>query len=96
MPTIYKPKNRRPTEKRQERQDIYQSETWRRLRNSYLMEHPLCEICQEKGIIEPAVDIHHKDSFLNYKGLQRLDRAYDYNNLQALCKRCHQEIHNKH
>lgn len=57
------------------------------------MNNPLCEVCLQKGIIKPAVDIHHKDSFLNYEGLKRIEVAYDYENLMALCKECHSAIH---
>lgn len=97
MPTLYKPKKQNDSnEKRKERQNIYQTARWKNLRKSYLMEHPLCEICLNNGITKFAVDVHHKDSFLNYRGLSRLDKAFDYNNLQALCKECHQLIHNKH
>lgn len=59
-----------------------------------MMEHPICEICLSKGVITPAIDIHHKDSFLNYRGMKRIEKAYDYNNLMSLCKECHQRIHN--
>lgn len=43
-------------------------------------------MCLAKGIITPAVDVHHKDSFLNYEGSTRLYKAYDYSNLLSVCK----------
>lgn len=79
--------------KEEDRKKIYLSKRWRQLRESKLMNNPLCEICLQKGIIKPAIDIHHIDSFLNYEGLKRIEVAYNYNNLLALCKECHSEIH---
>lgn len=76
-----------------ERQSIYQTKRWKLLRKSYLLKHPLCEICLAKGIIEPAVDIHHKDSFLNYYGDRRIEAAFNPSNLMALCKQCHSKLH---
>jgi len=50
----------------------------------YLAEHPLCEDCEAKGQISAAVDVHHiRDRRDNP------DLALDYDNLQALCKPCH-------
>ena len=63
------------------------------LRLSYLMQHPLCEVCLSKGIVKAAIDVHHKDSFLNYFGDKRIEVAYNYDNLLAFCKQCHADIH---
>lgn len=78
---------------RQERQQIYTSAKWLKLREAKLMNNPLCELCLEKGIITPAIDIHHRDSFMNYQGVMRLYKAYDYSNLLSLCKECHSALH---
>ena len=94
MPTLQKPsKQKSRTFKREDRQKIYQSTKWKKLREVKLMNDPLCEICLSKGIIKPAVDIHHIDSFMNYTGNRRLETAYNYNNLKSLCKECHSELH---
>lgn len=61
--------------------------------DSYIMRHPYCERCLEKGLYVPAVDVHHIDSFTNYDGMMMLEKAYDPRNLMALCKKCHTEIH---
>lgn len=78
---------------KEQRTDIYQSKQWKELRQSYIMQHPLCEICLALGKTTPAEDIHHKDSFTNYSGNMRLKVAYDYNNLIALCKQHHSYLH---
>ena len=57
------------------------------------MEQPLCEICLLNGVISPAEDVHHKDSFMNYEGLDKTQKAYDYNNLLSVCKKCHSYLH---
>ena len=99
MPTIYKPKKcKRPNVidlKRKERQKIYQDVRWQRLRVAYLADHPLCEECLANGITREAVDVHHVVSFMSAEGVERIELALNYANLRALCKECHQALHNK-
>ncbi|WP_321426425.1 HNH endonuclease [uncultured Bacteroides sp.] len=38
--------------------------------------------------------MHHIQSFMNYEGLKRREMAFNYNNLQSICKECHQKEHN--
>lgn len=98
MPTINKQQKKRKNESSldEERKKIYQSERWRRLRAIKFAANPLCEICQKKGIATPTEDIHHIISFVGVDDTDRRYRlAYDYDNLMSLCKKCHQEIHNK-
>ncbi|NLI35650.1 MAG: HNH endonuclease [Bacteroidales bacterium] len=99
MPTIYKPKRRQERtgdNYYQERRKIYNSERWQRLRTWKLANNPLCEMCLKKGIITPTEDIHHIVSFMTTTDrLERYRLAYDMDNLMSLCKRCHQELHNK-
>lgn len=78
---------------RRDRQKVYHSAKWRRLANAYLAAHPLCEMCAQKGINRLAVDVHHRVSFTRFTGLERMEMAYNPNNLMALCKECHAEIH---
>lgn len=95
MPTIYKPKKKENrTIQKSERMKIYNSARWRELRTIKLINNPLCERCEKKGLTVAAEDIHHIDSFTKYEGNQRLYVAYDYNNLESLCKKCHQLEHN--
>ena len=59
---------------------------WRTFRAGYLAEYPFCVTCKAKGVITPASVLHH---------IQPLDvapaRRLDPTNLQALCRRCHEE-----
>lgn len=83
---------RTETDIRKLRQTAYQNTAWRKERDNYLREHPLCEKCLEKGKITPAQDIHHKKSpFKN--GEINWNLLYDVNNLMSLCKECHGNIH---
>lgn len=95
MPYLKKPTKKEPKRiiKREDRQAIYQSQRWKALRLAKLAEQPLCEVCLQKDKVTPAIDVHHKDSFLNYEGLQRLTKAYDYTNLLSVCKECHSYLH---
>lgn len=103
MPTIYKPKKKKVTnnqafyqQRRKERQKIYNTDRWRKLRLNYLSQHPLCEECLKRGIIKSAQDIHHVISFMTTDDMcEREKLAFDSSNLQALCRDCHCEKHNK-
>lgn len=102
MPTIYKPKKKKVNnqafyqQRRRERQKIYNTDRWRKLRLNYLSQHPLCEECLKKGIIKSAQDIHHVISFMITDDMCERERlAFDSSNLQALCRDCHCEKHNK-
>lgn len=81
---------------RRDRQKVYHSAMWRRLSNAYLAAHPLCERCAEHGVVTLAVDVHHKVSFTRFTGLERMAMAYNPDNLMALCKECHANIHLHH
>lgn len=82
--------------KREERNEIYYSSRWRKLRLSHLLDHPLCELCQKEGKIVPAIDVHHIISFMSTNDpLKRLFLAYNPDNLMSLCKKCHQLLHNE-
>lgn len=102
MPTIYRPKKRSSTEGNaytEARRKVYQTKRWARLRSAKFAADPLCELClrKEPPVIRPAEDVHHIVSFMTVTDpLKRKTLAYDYENLQSLCKECHQKIHNSH
>lgn len=65
---------------------LYNSTWWRKTRKAILMEHPLCQICEENGKIKFAEHIHHKKEFLS--GVTEEEREklfYDLNNLIPVC-----------
>lgn len=80
--------------KRKERQKIYSTTRWRRLRLLKLNNSPLCEVCTSEGRITTATEVHHIISFTDF--VEQSDReryAFDYDNLQSICKQCHQKEH---
>lgn len=64
----------------------YSGRRWRKLRELFLMDHPLCVdpfgLHGERPV--PATEVHHK-----IPRRQRPDLAYDEENLEGLCKPCH-------
>lgn len=106
MPTITTLKDLRkpkPKEEKQERnqtemrilrQKAYQNKKWRKLRETYMHQHPLCEECLKVGKVTAAVDVHHvKSPFHNPEGQINWDLLLDENNLKSLCKDCHGKLH---
>ena len=97
MPYLKKQKTQRVKQIRTDtytkRRKVYQTERWKRLRLGKLHSHPTCEICDARGIISLAVDVHHADSVTNYDGEMLLYKAYDADNLVSLCKECHSWLH---
>lgn len=61
---------------------------WKRVRDSYVKEHPFCEECFKRGIIVPVEEVHH---------IKPLSEGGNHNksNLISLCKSCHARIHAK-
>ena len=103
MPTINRnritcqPNAKKVSERRVNRQKYYQKTAWRKLRDWYIREHPLCERCSTEQRPIMATEVHHKKSpFSN--GLSEQEREallLDPENLEALCADCHKEEHNK-
>ena len=72
---------------------FYTTQAWRKCRRSFLTErHNLCEICLAKGLIVPAVHVHHK-VHLTPENLNDPAITLNHENLMALCEECHQEQH---
>ena len=59
---------------------------WKRIRDSYVKQHPFCELCYEKGVLVEVEEVHHKIP-LSEGG------THDRENLISLCKSCHARIH---
>jgi 5-methylcytosine-specific restriction protein A len=61
------------------------SRTWKRIRDRYIKEHPLCEMCQKEDKLTLAEEVHHVVP-LSKGGTHATE------NLMALCTRCHSAI----
>lgn len=96
MTFINLPKKKRTVKndtRKKERQDVYNTMQWRDLRLIKLEKDPLCEECLLKEKVVVATEVHHKDSFMKYYDTKRVEKAYDIENLESLCRECHQNKH---
>lgn len=83
-----------PTEKATMASSLYNTEMWRRLRKSCLMETPECVMCTLFDRVKLADCVHHIDEISKADNpLEAKDRAFDSNNLMSLCSDCHNRIH---
>ena len=72
---------------------FYTTQAWRKARDAVLKEHGgLCQICMSKGLIEPAVHVHHR-IHLTAENINDPHITLDRSNLMALCEACHSEQH---
>ncbi|SKC57898.1 5-methylcytosine-specific restriction enzyme A [Maledivibacter halophilus] len=70
--------------KQSKHKKLYNSTRWQDLRRYRLNTQPLCVECLKKNRITPATVVDH---IKPHKGNENL--FYDFNNLQSLCKSCH-------
>lgn len=95
MPTINKPKKKSTYVKHTVTSKAYNSD-WKKLRDSYLMISPLCEMCLLEDKTTPTEEIHHVKPLSTAKDeLEMMELLLDSNNLMALCKNHHHQIHNE-
>lgn len=71
--------------------EFYASNEWRKLRNKYFNEIVVCEVCLESGRIVIGEIVHHKD----YEVREDFSKRFDWDNLQLVCRKCHNRIHNE-
>lgn len=58
--------------------------TWRKYREGFLIENPVCVKCAEVGRVRKSTVVDH---IIPHKGNMKL--FWDRSNHQALCKQCH-------
>lgn len=63
---------------------VYATRAWQRLRLEQLRTEPLCRYCTELGLTVAATEVDH---IRPHRGDR--DLAFDPENLQSLCKPCH-------
>lgn len=72
---------------------FYRSRIWERCRKEYAKSvGGLCERCYAKGLIVPGVIVHHK-IHLNQDNYKDPNIALNFDNLELLCHKCHDDIH---
>lgn len=98
MAIIYlPPKKKKNYKKHSDKQKfitkLYNSQRWQKLRNSYIMEHPLCERCLQYDKINYSTEVHHvKPISTGLSEIDMIELCYN-GELMALCTQCHHDIH---
>ena len=81
---------RRQYDKYERAPDVHKKygRAWKRIRDRYALEHPLCEKCLDEGRVTLMDEVHH---------LLPVSRGgtHDRSNLMALCRSCHNRIHHE-
>ncbi len=76
---------------------LMNSVQWKHLRDEWLSDHPICEICyKDYDIVTPAQCVHHivpveSKAARTDADMRRL--AFSKSNLQSLCFACHSALH---
>ena len=72
----------------------YGDKRWKKLREEYFNEHPVCEICEMNGIYKQTDDIHHLHVFGNAPTEEaKYSLLLNKNNLCSCCKMHHNMFH---
>ena len=75
---------------------FYSSSAWKRLRNTYLSNHPLCECCLEHNKVTAAEHVHHKQPWdRGETEEEKWELFLKESNLMSLCQDCHMAMHLK-
>ena len=74
-------------------QKFYGNKAWHNLRESKLIEQPLCERCLSLGRITPATCVHHKKVYGDAMSEEQWYLFLNYDNLISLCDGCHKYVH---
>lgn len=75
--------NTGPQQGRRADASFYHTTIWRKTSKAYRQEHPLCEECAKKGKYVPC-DVTDHITPISQGG-----DPFDWENLQALCQKCH-------
>ncbi len=61
---------------------------WKRIRDRYASEYPLCEKCLEEGRVQLMAEVHHIVPV-------SCGGTHEQSNLMSLCRSCHNKIHHE-
>lgn len=69
---------------------LYNSKNWKDCRDGYFQsKHGICELCDK-----PGLEVHHKEH-LTPNNIDDPNISFNWDNLQLLCRSCHNAIHEK-
>lgn len=73
---------------------FYGSEAWKQCRKAYAKSKGLmCERCLQKGlVVTRELQVHHRTE-LTPENITNPDITLNWDNLELLCKTCHDEAH---
>ena len=72
----------------------YGDRRYKKLRDWFIQEHPICADCAIEGRSVPAEEVHHKIPFSFFtEEKDRIVALLDPDNLISLCKECHMKRH---
>lgn len=78
------------------RKNIYNTTTWRYIREGKLMNDIYCQQCLLEDKLTLANEVHHVVPISTGNTEDEMkELAFDYDNLMCLCNDCHIAIHNK-
>lgn len=73
---------------------LYNSQRWKKLRDTHLMFNPLCERCLKDGVTTSGAEVHHVRPISTARTLSEAEQlAFDSTNLMTLCVDCHHKVH---
>lgn len=76
-------KESKPFERAVDNSHFYNSRAWRNKRKKFLNSNPLCVKCNANDVVTVATVVDH------VKSIATGGEKFDDNNLQSLCKYCH-------
>jgi len=72
---------------------FYKTKAWQRCRDGYIKSvGGLCERCLKRGMYVPGRIVHHK-TYLTPENISDPAVAFDWSNLELLCRSCHELEH---
>ena len=75
---------------------LINSYTWQKLRHAKFLANPICERCAAEGRATPTEEVHHIVPVERGRDETEMRKlAYDFGNLQSLCKACHAAVHER-
>ena len=74
---------------------FYSSKKWVQTSKAYARSKSfLCERCLSKGKVIPYEEVHHKIR-LSMENINNPDISLNWNNLECLCRKCHEQEHSE-
>ena len=74
-------------------QKFYGSSQWKKCRAGFIgYKRGLCERCLARGLIVAGFHVHHK-VYLTPENISDPSVSLNWNNLELLCDKCHEEEH---